>query len=165
MRGFPYNNSRFERGRQYRDIDRRILGARFLVTATDEQWSYVSIRRLVAFIERSIANGTSWAVFEPNGPALWGRLQSSVGAFLQSLYNQGALQGSTPPQAFFVNCGPDTTTQADIDNGIVNIVVGVAPVYPAEFVIIAIGQWASPPANPPVPVWPPLRFPARRWPG
>jgi len=147
MRGFPYNNSCFEWGKRYRDVERSFFGARFLVSASDEQWRYVPVRRLTLFIEQSIAAATNWAVFEPNGSQLWARVENSVGGFLMSLYSQGALQGSTPSQAFFANCGIETMTQTDIDNGVMNIVVGVAPIVPAEFVVIVIAQLAGPPAE------------------
>ena len=164
MRGFPYGNIRFNWGECYRDIDGRILGARFLVSATDEQWSYVGVRREVIFVEQSIALGTAWAQFEPNGPTLWGRLQNSVSGFLTRQFQQGAFQGITPGEGYWVKCGPATMTQADLDNGVVNIVVGFAPLRPAEFVVIAIAQMAGPPP-PDIPIflWPPSRLGARNW--
>ena len=118
-------------------------GARTL--AGDEHqssdWKYVPIRRLALFIEESILRGTQWAVFEPNDEPLWAKLRLSVSAFLYDLWREGASQGGTPNQAYFVKCDRTTMTQNDIDEGKLNIVVGVATVRPAEFVIIRIGQW------------------------
>ena len=101
-------------------------------------YQYVPVRRLALYIEASIIAGTRWAVFEPNGPALWAHVQSLVTAFLQQLYLQGAFQGSTPAEAYFVKCDATTMTQAEIDQGILNIVVGFAALRPAEFVVLQI---------------------------
>ena len=84
--------------------------------------------------------GTQWVVFEPNDEPLWSQIRLNLGAFMHTLFRQGAFQGTTPKEAYFVKCDKDTTTQADIDNGIVNIVVGFAPLKPAEFVVIKIQQ-------------------------
>lgn len=100
------------------------------------EWNYVSVRRLALFLEKSIDEGTRWAVFEPNNERLWSRIRSDVGEFLHALFRQGAFQGHTPDDAFFVRCGLDTMTQADIEQGILNIQVGFAPIRPAEFVIL-----------------------------
>ena len=94
-------------------------------------------------IEQSIAQGTRWAVFEPNDETLWKPLRRDVGAFLQSLWRQGALIGSTPEQAYFVKCGTDTMTQTDLDAGRVIMEIGIATMKPAEFVIIRIGLSAG----------------------
>jgi phage tail sheath protein FI len=107
------------------------------------QWKYVPIRRLALFLETSLYRGTQWAVFEPNDAPLWGQIRLNVGAFMQTLFIQGAFQGSTPQQAYFVKCDSETTTSTDQDNGIVNILVGFAPLKPAEFVIIQIQQIAG----------------------
>lgn len=117
-------------------------GARTLAGGdqASSQWKYVPIRRLALFIESSLDAGTQWVVFEPNNPALWSRLRSSVGSFMLGLFQQGALQGTTPQDAYFVACDSANNTQASIDQGIVNITVGFAPVLPAEFVIIQIQQ-------------------------
>jgi len=117
----------------------RVWGARCMTS--DTPWNYVPVRRLFLFIEESIENGTQWAVFEPNDPRLWARLRQSVTAFLTTQWRAGALMGTTPEQAFFVACDRKTMTQDDIDNGRLIMLVGVAPVRPAEFVIIRIGQW------------------------
>lgn len=104
------------------------------------QWTYIPVRRMALFLEESLYRGTQWAVFEPNDEPLWAQIRMNIGAFMMGLFRQGAFQGSTPSQAFFVKCDSETTTQADIDNGIVNIVVGFAPLEPAEFVVITIQQ-------------------------
>ena len=120
-------------------------GARTLVGADAEasQWKYVPVRRTALFLESSLYQGTQWVVFEPNDEPLWSAIRINVGSFMQNLFVQGFFQGSTPAQAYFVKCDSETTTQTDIDNGIVNIVVGFAPLMPAEFVIIQIEQLAG----------------------
>ena len=95
------------------------------------------------FLEESLYRGTKWVVFEPNDEPLWAQIRLNVGAFMHNLFRQGAFQGTTPRQAYFVKCDKETTTQNDIDLGIVNIVVGFAPLKPAEFVIIKIQQIAG----------------------
>ncbi len=122
-----------------------LWGARTLVGADAEtnQWKYVPIRRVALFLESSLYQGTQWVVFEPNDEPLWSAIRLNVGSFMQNLFIQGYFQGSTPSQAYFVKCDSETTTQTDIDNGIVNIVVGFAPLYPAEFVVIQIEQLAG----------------------
>ena len=107
------------------------------------QWKYVPIRRLALFLEESLYRALQWVVFEPNDEPLWAQIRLNVGAFLQTLFRQGAFQGSTPKQAYFVKCDSETTTSTDQDNGVVNIVVGFAPLKPAEFVIIQIQQIAG----------------------
>ncbi len=107
------------------------------------QWKYVPIRRLALFIEESLFRGTQWVVFEPNDEPLWAQIRLNVGAFLQTLFRQGAFQGSSAQQAYFVKCDSETTTPTDQNNGIVNILVGFAPLKPAEFVIIQIQQMAA----------------------
>jgi uncharacterized protein len=107
------------------------------------QWKYVPIRRLALFLETSLYQGTQWVVFEPNDAPLWGQIRLNVGSFMQTLFRQGAFQGSTPQQAYFVKCDSETTTSTDQDNGIVNILVGFAPLKPAEFVVIQIQQMAG----------------------
>jgi phage tail sheath protein FI len=119
-----------------------VWGARTLegadVIASD--WKYVPVRRLTLFIEESLFRGTQWVVFEPNDEPLWSQIRISVGGFMQDLFRQGAFQGSTPRDAYFVRCDASTTTQSDIDAGRVNIEVGFAPLKPAEFVIVRIQQ-------------------------
>jgi hypothetical protein len=117
----------------------RIWGAR--CTTSESPWKYVPVRRLFIFLEESIEDGTQWAVFEPNDRRLWNRLSQSVSRFLTTQWREGALMGDTPEQAFFVKCDESTMTRDDIDNGRLIMVIGVAPVKPAEFVIIRIGQW------------------------
>jgi hypothetical protein len=120
-------------------------GARTLVGSDGEasEWKYVPVRRLALFLEESLYRGTQWVVFEPNDEPLWAQIRINLGAFMQNLFRQGAFQGKTPAEAYFVKCDKETTTQTDINLGIVNIVVGFAPLKPAEFVIIKIQQIAG----------------------
>ena len=106
--------------------------------ALASEWKYLPVRRTALFIKESILRGTAWATFEPNGESLWARLRDAIATFLQSLFRDGAFAGATPREAFFVKCDRDTTTDADIANGILNIDVGFAPLRPAEFVVIKI---------------------------
>lgn len=120
-------------------------GARTLDGADQlaSEWKYIPIRRLALFIEESLFRGTKWVVFEPNDEPLWAQIRLNVGVFMNGLFRQGAFQGSTPQEAYFVKCDKETTTQADRNLGIVNIEVGFAPLKPAEFVIITIQQIAG----------------------
>jgi hypothetical protein len=129
--------------RELSDKSTVVFGARTLATASDEQWRYVPIRRMALFIEQSLEAGLRWAVFEPNAAPLWADITASIEAFMLGLFRQGAFQGIKPEEAFFVKCDGVTTTQSDIDNGIVNILIGFAPLKPAEFVIIKIAQMAA----------------------
>ncbi|HEY4459253.1 MAG TPA: phage tail sheath C-terminal domain-containing protein [Pseudonocardiaceae bacterium] len=105
-----------------------------------DQWKYVPVRRTALFIEESLFRGTKWVVFEPNDEPLWASIRLNVGAFMNGLYRQGAFQGSTPQEAYLVKCDAENNPQSQIDLGIVNILVGFAPLKPAEFVIINIQQ-------------------------
>ena len=107
------------------------------------EWKYIPVRRTALFIEESLYRGTQWAVFEPNDEPLWAQIRLNLGAFMQNLFRQGAFQGKTPQEAYFVKCDKETTTQNDINLGVVNVVVGFAPLKPAEFVVIAIQQIAG----------------------
>lgn len=107
------------------------------------EWKYVPVRRLALFLEESLFRGTKWVVFEPNDEPLWAQIRLNLGAFMHNLFRQGAFQGVTPKDAYFVKCDKETTTQADINLGIVNILVGFAPLKPAEFVVIKIQQMAG----------------------
>jgi phage tail sheath protein FI len=109
----------------------------------ESAWKYVPVRRFALFLEESLDRGTKWVVFEPNDESLWARIRLSVGAFMQDLFRQGAFEGNAPRDAYFVKCDNETTTQADIDDGVVNIVVGFAPLRPAEFIILTIQQFAG----------------------
>jgi hypothetical protein len=122
-----------------------VWGARTLdgADATGSQWKYVPVRRLALMIEESLYRGTKWVVFEPNDERLWGQIRLNVGAFMNTLFRQGAFQGTSAREAYFVKCDKDTTTQDDINRGVVNILVGFAPLKPAEFVIIQIEQLAG----------------------
>jgi hypothetical protein len=120
-------------------------GARTLEGADtlSSEWKYLPVRRLALFLEESLFRGTQWVVFEPNDEPLWAQVRLNIGAFLHTLFRQGAFQGTTPRDAYFVKCDSESTTQNDINQGIVNIVVGFAPLKPAEFVIIKIQQIAG----------------------
>ncbi len=119
-----------------------IWGARTMAEAASE-WKYIPVRRLALHLEESIRRGTQWALFETNDESLWGQLRTNIGAFMHKLFRQGAFQGKTPNEAFFIKCDRDTTTPIDIQNGLVNILVGFAPLKPAEFLIIRIQQAAG----------------------
>jgi hypothetical protein len=122
-----------------------IWGARTL-RGNDEigsEWKYIPVRRTALFIEESLYRALKWVVFEPNDEPLWAQIRLNVGAFMRDLFRQGAFQGTTPREAYFVKCDRETTTQNDINKGIVNILVGFAPLKPAEFVIIQIQQIAG----------------------
>ena len=118
-----------------------LWGARTL--STDPEWKYIPVRRTALFIEESLFRGTKWVVFEPNDEPLWAQIRLNVGAFMSGLFRQGAFQGSTAQEAYYVKCDAETTTQADRNLGIVNIEVGFAPLKPAEFVVITIQQIAG----------------------
>jgi phage tail sheath protein FI len=111
------------------------------------EWKYVPVRRLTLYLEESLYRGTKWVVFEPNDEPLWSQIRLNVGAFMQDLFRKEAFQGTTPDQAYFVKCDHETTTQNDIDKGIVNIQVGFAPLKPAEFVILQISQFSPSPVQ------------------
>ncbi|OAI19653.1 MULTISPECIES: phage tail sheath family protein [Methylomonas] len=132
LRAFPVNG-------------RVVWGARTLRGADQlaDEWKYLPVRRTALFIEESLYRGTQWVVFEPNDEPLWAQIRLNVGAFMHNLFRQGAFQGSTPREAYFVKCDRETTTQTDINSGIVNIVVGFAPLKPAEFVVIKLQQMAG----------------------
>jgi uncharacterized protein len=121
-------------------------GARTLfgADALTSEWSYVPVRRTAMYIEESLVQGLRWVVFEPNDEPLWSQIRLNVRAFMHSMFRQGAFQGSSPRQAYLVKCDSETTTQADIDRGIVNILVGFAPLKPAEFVFIQLQQLTQP---------------------
>lgn len=117
-------------------------GARTLEGADQQasEWKYIPVRRTALYIEESLYQGSKWILFEPNDAPLWAQIRLNFGAFMHSLFRQGAFQGSTPKEAYFVKCDRETTTQDDINRGIVNILVGFAPLKPAEFVVIKIQQ-------------------------
>jgi hypothetical protein len=131
--------------RSFPVIGRVVWGARTLRGADQlaDDYKYVPVRRLALLIEESLFRGTQWVVFEPNDEPLWALIRLNVGAFMQRLFRQGAFQGASPREAYFVKCDHETTTQDDINQGIVNILVGFAPLQPAEFVIITIQQIRS----------------------
>lgn len=119
----------------------RLWGAR--TVSSDPEWKYVNLRRYFTYLEKSIDRGTQWAVFEPNGEALWAKVRRAVDDFLLNEWRSGALQGDKPDKAFFVRCDRSTMDQNDLDNGRLVCLVGVAPLRPAEFVIFRIGQWTA----------------------
>jgi phage tail sheath protein FI len=119
----------------------RVWGAR--TCSSDPEWKYINVRRLFLYIEQSIDEGTQWAVFEPNDRDTWARVRQSVSNFLETTWRDGALMGTSPDEAFYVECGEETMTQDDIDNGRLICEIGVAPVKPAEFVIFRIQQWSE----------------------
>jgi phage tail sheath protein FI len=131
--------------RQFKIYGDVVWGARTLQGSdqTGSEWKYIPIRRLALYIESSLYDGTQWVVFEPNDETLWGQIRLNVGAFMQGLFLQGAFQGTTPQQAFFVKCDAENNPQSSINLGIVNILVGFAPLFPAEFVVIQIQQLAG----------------------
>jgi hypothetical protein len=122
-----------------------VWGARTLHGDNDRasEWKYVPVRRMALFLEESLYRGTQWVVFEPNDEPLWAQIRLNIGAFMQNLFRQGAFQGTSPRDAYFVRCDKTTTTQTDINMGIVNILVGFAPLKPAEFVVIKLQQMAG----------------------
>jgi phage tail sheath protein FI len=131
--------------RSFPNVGHVVWGARTLEGSDvlASQWKYVPVRRTTLFIEESLYRGTQWVVFEPNDEPLWAQIRLNIGAFMQNLFRQGAFQGKTPQEAYFVKCDRETTTQDDINRGVVNIVVGFAPLKPAEFVVIKIQQIAG----------------------
>lgn len=126
--------------RTFRTFGLVAWGARTLAgsDALASEWKYIAIRRLALFIESSIQRGTQWAVFEPNAEPLWSRLRQRVTDFLQTLFQNGALTGTTPRDAFFVKCGADTISASDLESGIINIEIGIAPLRPAEFTVLRL---------------------------
>jgi uncharacterized protein len=123
-----------------------IWGARTLATQSNPEYRYVPVRRTAIYLEQSIYNGIQYAVFEPNDEDLWSSLRLNINAFMLLQFRNGAFQGRTPNDAFFVKVDNQTTTQADIDAGIVNILVGFAPLKPAEFVVLKLTQKSGQPA-------------------
>lgn len=132
MRSFPSSGRVVWGGRTLRGNDQLA-----------DEYKYLSVRRTALFIEESLYRGTQWVVFEPNDEPLWAQIRLNIGAFMHNLFRQGAFQGKTPKEAYLVKCDRETTTQNDINLGIVNIMVGFAPLKPAEFVIIKIQQLAG----------------------
>lgn len=118
---------------------RTLAGADHLAS----EWKYISVRRTALFVKESLDQGLRWAVFEPNDESLWAIIRRAVGVFMNDLFRLGAFQGTTPEDAYFVKCDSETTTPIDVNNGVVNTLVGFAPLKPAEFVIIKIQQLAG----------------------
>jgi phage tail sheath protein FI len=133
------------------NVIRTVPGSGFVVWGTrtigsDSSWRYIPVRRMAIFLRVSIYYGIQWAVFEPNDEPLWAELRLNIRAFMLTQFRAGAFQGSKPDDAFFVKCDSSTTTQQDIDNGVVNILVGFAPLKPAEFVVLKLSQKVNQPA-------------------
>ncbi len=126
----------------YRSV---VWGSRTLegADAQASQWKYIPVRRMALYIEESLNQGLKWVVFEPNDEPLWSSIRLNVGAFMNGLYRQGAFAGVKPSDAYFVKCDKDTTTQADVDRGVCNILVGFSPLKPAEFIVLKIQQMAG----------------------
>jgi hypothetical protein len=120
----------------------KVWGARTLVEPDNVQWRYISVRRLISYIEKSIELGTQWAVFEPNDQILWARIRRTVSNFLERLWREGALFGAAPAESFYVKCDGSINTHETMMLGRLYVEVGVCPVRPAEFVIFRISQWA-----------------------
>jgi hypothetical protein len=131
--------------RQFKVYGDVVWGARTLQgsDSAGSEWKYIPIRRLALYLESSLYEGTQWVVFEPNDEPLWSQIRLNVGSFMQQLFLKGAFQGTTPQQAYFVKCDRENNPQASINLGIVNIEVGFAPLFPAEFVVIQIQQMAG----------------------
>lgn len=131
--------------RSFPAYGRIVWGARTMrgSDAQADEYKYVPVRRLALFLEESLFRGTQWVVFEPNDEPLWSQIRLNIGAFMQNLFRQGAFQGRSPREAYFVKCDRETTTQNDINLGIVNILVGFAPLKPAEFVVLKFQQMAG----------------------
>ena len=113
------------------------------IRVDDRVWKHVNVRRLPAYVEHTIVHGLQWVVFEPNNERLWARVREQVEDFLVTLWRAGRLVGTTPEDAFFVRCDRTTMTQDDIDHGRLVVLVGLAPLRPAEFVIFRIGLWTA----------------------
>jgi phage tail sheath protein FI len=133
------------------NVLRSVPGSGLVVWGTrtigsDASWRYVPVRRMAIFLRVSIYNGIQWAVFEPNDEPLWSSLRLNIRSFMLTQFRAGAFQGGKPDDAFFVQCDSSTTTQQDIDNGVVNILVGFAPLKPAEFVVLKLSQKVDQPA-------------------
>lgn len=155
VKGFTYTMTDGQNGRlnpqglnclrTFRVAGNVVWGARTLAGADllASEWKYLPVRRLALYLEESLYRGTQWVVFEPNDEPLWAQIRLNVGAFMQNLFRQGAFQGTSPGDAYFVKCDRETTTQNDINLGVVNIHVGFAPLKPAEFVVIKIQQMAG----------------------
>jgi phage tail sheath protein FI len=134
------------------NVIRTVPGSGFVVWGSrtfgsDASWRYIPVRRMAIFLRVSIYYGIQWAVFEPNDEPLWAELRLNIRSFMLTQFRAGAFQGGTPDDAFFVKCDSSTTTQQDIDNGVVNILVGFAPLKPAEFVVLKLSQKVNQPAS------------------
>jgi hypothetical protein len=127
--------------RQFPGQGIRVWGARLL--SSDPAWRYINVRRLFNYVEESIREGTQWVVFEPNDHFLWARVTRDITAFLNAVWRNGALFGTTPEQAFYVKCDEELNPQEVRDQGQLIVEIGIAPVKPAEFMVFRISQWAG----------------------
>jgi hypothetical protein len=137
--------------RTFRGVGTVVWGSR--TTSPSSDWRYLSVRRTALFLEESLERGLRWARFEPNDDRLWARIRDDVATFLDDLFRRGAFVGTTARDAYMVKCDAATTTQSDVDRGVVNVVVGFAPLKPAQFVVVQLqqvaGQAAAPSTSPP----------------
>jgi Bacteriophage tail sheath protein len=122
-----------------------VWGARTLkgADAQADPWKYIPVRRMALYIEQALYQGLTWVTFEPNDEPLWASIRLNVGAFMNGLFRQGAFAGATTRDAYFVKCDKETTTEDDVNRGVVNIIVGFRPLKPAEFVVLKIQQMAG----------------------
>jgi len=141
------NENAFNAIRQFPSVGTVVFGARTTAGAdantAQQQWKYVAVRRTALFIEQTLYANLTWAVFQPNSTPLWNALTQTVNAFMLSLFRQGAFAGTKPSESFIVQCDSTTTTPTDVANGVVNVLVGFAPLIPAEFVVVKIAQLAG----------------------
>lgn len=126
--------------RDFSDMGIRVWGARTTICDIDAEWRYINVRRVFNMVEKSVQNGSKWAVFEPNDAFLWIKLKRNITSFLTRIYNSGALAGANAGEAFFVKCDASNNPQENIDAGIVTVEVGIAVVKPAEFIVFKISQ-------------------------
>jgi phage tail sheath protein FI len=134
-----------EKGRKQKPVEIEEVRPATKVITSDPNWKYVNVRRRLTYIEEAIDKGTQWVVFEPNNERLWEALGRLVSGFLLNVWRDGSLMGQKQEEVFFVKCDRTTMTQDDIDNERLILVVGIAPVKPAEFVILRIAQWTAGP--------------------
>jgi Bacteriophage tail sheath protein len=132
-----------ERDRRQKPIEIEEIRRGAKAISSDPSWKYVNVRRRLTYLEEAIDKGTQWVVFEPNTERLWEAVRRLIGDFLLNVWRDGSLMGQKQEEAFFVKCDRTTMTQDDIDNGRLILLVGVAPVKPAEFVVFRIGQWTA----------------------
>jgi phage tail sheath protein FI len=145
QQGLPLNGQAINCLRSFPGRGFVVWGARTLAgsDALRSEYKYVPVRRTALYIEESLSRGLHWAAVEPNAEPLWAAIRTSANAFLHGLWRQGAFQGRTPLHAYFVKCDATTTTPSDVSAGVVNLLVGFAPLKPVEFVVLRIQQLAG----------------------